>query len=138
MVVPLGRELSRRELPVLEAHGLTMWGYVVLRHLRTDPMRSQTALAAAIGADKSRLIAVLDRLEADGLIERIRDPEDRRARLLAITAHGRSIRDAARRDIRAGEERLLSGFAASDRAAFLRVLTELDLGLGRSPGASDG
>ncbi|HEY0717730.1 MAG TPA: MarR family transcriptional regulator, partial [Streptosporangiaceae bacterium] len=83
MIVPLGRALTRAEEPVLAAHGLTTWGYMVLLALAGRPARTQAALAAQIGADKTRLIPVLDGLQHHGLIERRPDPADRRARLLA-------------------------------------------------------
>ena len=51
MLAPLLRELVAAEEPVLQAHGLTMWGYVVLLALDRSSMRTQAALAAAIGAD---------------------------------------------------------------------------------------
>ncbi|MFC9357564.1 hypothetical protein ACFTZB_13450 [Rhodococcus sp. NPDC057014] len=56
------------ELPVLFGHGLTMWGYVVLLALDEHPLRTQPALAETIGADKTRIIGVLDDLQDRGLI----------------------------------------------------------------------
>ena len=95
MLAPLLREMVAAEEPVLEAHGLTMWGYVVLPALDRSSMRTQAALAAAIGADKTRIIRTLDDLQHDGYIERRPDPDDRRVRLLAITEAGRNVKDAA-------------------------------------------
>jgi DNA-binding transcriptional MocR family regulator len=83
MLAPLLREMIAAEEPILDAHGLTMWGYVVLLALDRSSMRTQAALAAAIGADKTRIIRTLDDLQDDGYIERRPDPDDRRVRLLA-------------------------------------------------------
>jgi DNA-binding MarR family transcriptional regulator len=55
-----------------------MWGYVVLTVLAEQPVRTQAALAQSIGADKSRIIGVLDELQERGLIQRRADPADRR------------------------------------------------------------
>ncbi|WP_249227925.1 MarR family winged helix-turn-helix transcriptional regulator [Kutzneria sp. CA-103260] len=125
MIAPLQRALIAAEQPVLRAHGLSMWGYVVLNALDGQPVRTQAALAEVIGADKSRIIGVLDELEAGGLLQRTRDPEDRRARLVAVTEEGRRRCRAVQVDIQRNEERLLTRLSAADREAFLRVLTEL-------------
>ena|SRR5947209_6745960 len=125
MVVPLSRSLLAIEGPILEAHGVTMWGYVVLSRLSDQPLRGQAVLAEAIGADKTRLIDVLDDLQDRGLIRREPDPADRRARLLALTPKGRRLRERVRRAIRREEERLLAALPATDRAAFLRALQRL-------------
>ena len=125
MLAPLIRELIAAEEPVLQAHGLTMWGYVVLTALDRSSMRTQAALAAAIGADKTRIIATLDDLQEDGYIERRPDPDDRRVRLLAITDAGRRVKNAVQDEIQRGEERWLGELSAEERQTFLRVLERL-------------
>ncbi|WP_040809500.1 MarR family winged helix-turn-helix transcriptional regulator [Nocardia concava] len=125
MIVPLGRALMAAEQPVLAAHGLTMWAYVVLLRLDETTTRGQGVLAQEIGADKTRIIAVLDDLQDRGLIERRPDPADRRARLLALTPEGRRLRDAAQAEIQAQEDRLLDKLSATDRRGFLNALTTL-------------
>jgi DNA-binding MarR family transcriptional regulator len=116
------------EQPVLAAHGLSMWGYIVLTALDHSSIRTQAALAESIGADKTRIIPTLDELQERGYIERIPDPEDRRARLLAITEAGRSVKAAAQVDIQRGEERWLGQLSANERSVFLRVLHQLTFG----------
>jgi DNA-binding MarR family transcriptional regulator len=125
MLAPLIRELIAAELPVLEAHGVSMWGYSVLLALAESPVRTQAALAEAINADKTRIIAVLDELQEQGYIERRPDPDDRRVRLLAITDSGREVKDAVQTDIQRGEERWLQALGAEERRIFLRVLQQL-------------
>lgn len=125
MLAVLARETVAAEQPVLEEHGLSMWGYIVLLALDRSPIRTQAALAEAIGADKTRIIPTLDELQAHGYIERMPDPDDRRARLLAITEAGRSIKDAVQADIQRGEEQWLRQVASHDRDVFLRVLDQL-------------
>jgi DNA-binding MarR family transcriptional regulator len=121
----LTRRLIDAERPLLEAHGLTMWGYVALTHLAGGPAETQLALATAIGHDKTRLIAVLDALESAGLITREADPSDRRARLVRITPAGLARHAAAVADIRAMEDDLLSALAPGERSAFLSALARL-------------
>ncbi|MCG7606331.1 MULTISPECIES: MarR family winged helix-turn-helix transcriptional regulator [Mycobacterium] len=125
MLAPLLRELIAAEQPILDAHGVSMWGYVVLLALDRSSVRTQAALAEAIGADKTRIIRTLDDLQRQGFIEREADPDDRRVRLLAITDAGRAVKDAVQREIQRGEERWLGELAADDRKVFLRVLQQL-------------
>lgn len=125
MMEPLVREMIAAEIPVLERHEMSMWGYTVLSALDRSPVRSQTALAEAIGADKTRIIPTLDDLQDRGYIERSPDPDDRRVRLLALTDAGRAAKDVAQEDIQRGEERWLGRLSADDRRLFLRVLQEL-------------
>lgn len=125
MIAPLARTLMAAEQPVLDAHGLSMWAYVVLLGLERGPARGQGVLAQEIGADKTRIIPVLDDLQRRGLIERRPDPADRRARVLALTAEGRALRDATQADIQAKEEKLLSRLGAADRRGLLNSLITL-------------
>jgi DNA-binding MarR family transcriptional regulator len=125
MLQPLVRALIAAELPVLARYGISMWGYVVLNALDSGPARTQAALAQAIGADKTRIIATLDELQQAGLITREPDPADRRARLLSITQAGQQTRLAAQTEIQANESRILSRLPAADRRAFLRAAQTL-------------
>ncbi|GGQ23901.1 MarR family winged helix-turn-helix transcriptional regulator [Streptosporangium pseudovulgare] len=125
MFLPLTRALIDAERPVLAEHDLSMWAYGVLLALEEGPLRTQAALAQSIGADKTRIIGVLDDLQRRGLIERVPDPADRRARLLSLTAEGRRLRDSAQAGIRRREERLLARLPEGDREGFLRSLRAL-------------
>ena len=125
MVVPFGRRLMAAEEPILDEHGLTMWAYVVLSALAEQDAPTQSALATAIGADKTRIIGVLDDLQARDLIARRPDPVDRRAYVLSLTATGRRLHGAAQTDIQRGEERWLRRLSPTERAAFLHALEVL-------------
>jgi DNA-binding MarR family transcriptional regulator len=125
MIVPLGRALVAAELPVLRAHEVSMWGYVALSGLTDQPVRTQAALARSIGADKTRIIGVLDELERLGLIRREPDPADRRVHLLSLTARGRRLHESVQAAIQEQEERLLARLSPGDRLGFLRALRTL-------------
>src|SRR3954454_4709515 len=119
------RRLIELERPILDAHGLTMWGYVALNHVAREPPSTQLALASAIGHDKTRLIAVLDALERDGLITREPDPADRRAKLVRITAAGAERHAAIVAAIRAMEDGFLGDLASDERVLLDAVLVRL-------------
>jgi DNA-binding MarR family transcriptional regulator len=125
MLHPLLRDLVAAEQPILVAHDVSMWGYVVLNALDQSPVRTQAALADAIGADKTRIIPTLDELQQKGYIERRPDPYDRRVRLLEITPSGREVKNAVQVDIQRGEERWLSELTAQERDVFLRALERM-------------
>ena len=125
MFARITRRLVEAERPLLDARGLTMWGYAALTHLARGPAETQLALATAIGHDKTRLIGVLDALEADGLITREPDPSDRRARLVRITPAGVARHAAAVADIRAMEDEWLRPLSASERESLLSTLARL-------------
>ncbi|GGS88242.1 putative transcriptional regulator, MarR family protein [Planobispora rosea] len=125
MLHPLLQALIAAELPVLAEYGISMWGYTVLGALDEGSVRTQAALAEVIGADKTRIISTLDRLQTAGLIIREPDPRDRRARILAITDEGREVRRSVRAEIQANEERLLARLPEADRRGFLNALQTL-------------
>jgi DNA-binding MarR family transcriptional regulator len=119
------RRLIDAERPLLSAHGLSMWAYIALSRLAQRPAGTQLALARAIGYDKTRLIALLDALERDGLIIREPDRADRRAHTVRLTAEGEARHAAARADIRAMEAELLGALSATERRSLLAVLPRL-------------
>ncbi|WP_207929332.1 MarR family transcriptional regulator [Actinomadura sp. 6K520] len=119
------REVTRREQPIFERHGLQMWDYVVLAVLGRGPARTQAGLAAATGRDKTRLIRNLDLLERSGLIRRTPDPADRRNHTVSLTPEGERTLLACREEIRAMEDELLAPVGTDQRAAFERTLRTL-------------
>jgi len=125
MLHRLTSTVAQRELPLLRTHRIEMWDYVVLGGLEHDFAPTQAQLAAAVGRDKTRLIANLDRLEARGLLHRTPDPNDRRNRIVTLTDAGRTLLAECRRDIRAMESDLLSTLSSPDRTAFVRALSSL-------------
>jgi DNA-binding MarR family transcriptional regulator len=119
------RRLIDAERPLLTELGLSMWGYIALSHLAHAPAETQLALAQAISYDKTRLIGLLDELEADGLITRTPDPADRRARIISLTAAGAERHAAARRAIGKMEDDILAGVSAAERTRLRRTLSRL-------------
>ena len=117
--------VAQRELPLLRIHHMELWDYIVLGGLEHDSAPTQAQLAAAVGRDKTRLIVILDRLEARGLLHRTPDPDDRRNRIVTLTDAGRTLLAECRRDIRAMETDLLSTLSSPDRTAFVRALSSL-------------
>jgi DNA-binding MarR family transcriptional regulator len=123
----LTRRMVEVERPALERHGLSLWGYVVLSGVTAQPGRPQIAVAHGVGLDRTTMVAVLDELEAAGLVVRTPDPADRRARLLAPTPKGERTLAAVRAEIRALEDELLERLSPSARKTLrpaLRTMLE--------------
>jgi DNA-binding MarR family transcriptional regulator len=102
------RRLIALEQPLLDKHEVSMWEYAVLLRLRDGAAETQLALAREIHYDKTRLIALLDRLEQRGLLARQQADDDRRARTVRLTRAGRTKVGAVQRDIQRMEDRLLA------------------------------
>lgn len=123
--IRLARVAADAEMPVLDAHGLAMWDYSVLVGLGAGPARTQAQLADAVGRDRTRLIPILDRLEAGGLVHRTPDPADRRNRIVRLTEAGREVLDACRAGIAEVERDLLTELDPQQREDFRDTLDRL-------------
>ncbi|SED43992.1 DNA-binding transcriptional regulator, MarR family [Amycolatopsis tolypomycina] len=120
-----GRSLAEAERPVLARYGLSMWQYVVLSALAAGAAPSQLVLAQQIRYDKTRLIALLDALEAEGLVVRAPDPADRRARVVRLTPEGIERHAAVRSAIREVEDAKLAGLPPETRRVLRSALAHL-------------
>src|SRR5271154_5563937 len=78
-------------------------------------------LAGRLSCVKSNITQLVDRLEADGLVARKPDPNDRRTRLAVMTAAGRRACKEGRR-IQQQTERDLFGALTGDEARQLAAL----------------
>jgi len=117
--------LVERENPLLDTHGVDMWEYVVLGSLELGAAQTQKQLAGAVGRDKTRLIPILDRLQARGLVNRQPDPRDRRNRVVSLTGTGRELLTRCRRDVRRMEADLLAALDPAVATTTVRALVHL-------------
>ena len=102
--------------------------------------RSQQAIAEAIGAPASRMVAIVDELEDQGLVERRPHTSDRRVRALYLTAAGRRMLARGRKIAGEHEEEMMRGLTGADRdrlvALLQKVVYEQGIGSGVHPGLS--
>lgn len=75
---------------------------------------------------RSNATQMVDRLAAEGLVQRVFDPKDRRAVLAQITEEGRQRYDACRLAIREVEREILEQFGPEEREQFISLLSRLD------------
>lgn len=84
-----------------------------------------TRLSAHVAFDRSTLGNVLERLEARGFVDRYASPDDKRVKLLKLTASGRAVVKRAEAAVRRTQERILAPLAAKDREVLLNLLAQL-------------
>ncbi|UEJ84313.1 MarR family winged helix-turn-helix transcriptional regulator [Brachybacterium halotolerans subsp. kimchii] len=87
----LGSDASAGFERALGGLGITPGDAGVLRLVGRNPGVSQRAVSEQVGVGPSRIVAVLDRLEGKGLLERRRSPRDRRSHEVSLTEHGREV-----------------------------------------------
>jgi DNA-binding MarR family transcriptional regulator len=108
--------------------GVTTVQWAVLGAL-SDPRptygMSVGTLADFLVVSRQNLDGVLKRLERDGLVERVTDPEDKRARVVKLTRDGFAFWADLRERIFQFYDQAVSGFKFDDRVALAHYLNEL-------------
>jgi DNA-binding MarR family transcriptional regulator len=92
----VGRRQSVRFTELLRPLGLRPKHFAVMNAVDLADGPSQQQLGAVLGLDPSGLISAIDELEAAGLLERRRAPDDRRRHALSLTPAGRAKLATAR------------------------------------------
>lgn len=83
-------------------------------------------LADRLACVKSNVTQLVDRLEADGLVARESDPNDRRSRLAVITDAGRRAYEVGSRVQDQAEGQLFNALSGDDRAKLGDILGKLE------------
>jgi MarR family transcriptional regulator, lower aerobic nicotinate degradation pathway regulator len=117
LFVRIAEDVDRRFVAALAELGLRPRELRTLVLVDRYPGLSQRELARRLDVDPGNLVALLDRLDRDGLLTRRRDREDRRRRTLRLTAKGSRLRARADRATAAVEDAVFAALDASERAA---------------------
>jgi DNA-binding MarR family transcriptional regulator len=101
----------------------------VLQYL--DPQRPvpMAELATMHACDASNITALVDKLEARGLIARHPDPKDRRVKMIAVTEAGAALR-ARMLDRITQPPPFIAGLSPADQEALRDILRRATAGLG--------
>ena len=110
----------------------------LLRLISREPGQSQQAVAGRLGTPPSRLVALVDGLEQRGLIERRRNPGDRRNYALHLTAAGERAMAALSQASLEHEQAISAPLTEAERAQLSKLLGKLATGHGLVPGVHPG
>src|SRR6476659_344713 len=121
----LGFLLQDKTIQAFEETGLTPYHHAVLALLEEEPPETQAMIADALGYDRSHLVGMLDELEERGLIERKRDPADRRRHLVTLTPDGKRTATKLRSIVTKLEDEFLEPLDDEERKTLHRLLLRL-------------
>jgi len=128
----LGYTLRRAQMRVFQdfsaamaRFGLSPGQFGLMMLIAGNPGRSQSALAGALGLDRSTIVATVDRLEERGLIRRAPAPEDRRSYALMPTAAGQDFLAQIRPHLQRHEDRIAARLSGDERRALMSMLGRL-------------
>ena len=129
------REASRRYVQRFEVRAselsLNLAQCKALVRLEKNEGVSQARLAELAEVDAMTMVRILDRMEADGLLERRPDPEDRRARCLYLTAKAKPLLAQIWRLSDTTRAEVFAGIGKNERDVFMSVLERLNDNLSR-------
>lgn len=102
--------------------GMSMRWFITLSYLDDHDGATQQAVGEGLCIDANNLVLLLNELETAGLVERRRDPGDRRRHLVHITAEGRRALRGAERAQEDVEADVLAALSPDERAALRDLL----------------
>ena len=125
-VIGAAHEVEGRLEGALGAVGLSLAKLNVLKALadRDEPL-PLSHLADRCCCVRSNITQLVDRLEAERLVERLPDPADRRSVRAALTPAGRERHADAMRIVGETERQVFAGLGEEDRQALARLLGRL-------------
>jgi DNA-binding MarR family transcriptional regulator len=138
LAAQLGAYAAERFGERAAAFGFTRPQAGLLRLISRVPGQSQQAVARVLGTPPSRLVALVDDLEERGLVERRRNPEDRRNYELHLTAAGRQAMTDLDQAAAEHEEAFSAPLTSAERAELSRLLAKLASGHSLVPGIHPG
>jgi DNA-binding MarR family transcriptional regulator len=121
----LGFKLKDASMAAYDKAGLHPYHHAVLAVLDEGTRETQGAIADALGYDRGQLVGLLDELEERNLVERRRDPADRRRHTVRLTADGKRALAKLRALARQLEDDFLASLDEEERAQLHALLRRL-------------
>ena len=127
----VAKQLRRHFDAEAQRHDLTLPQWRVIGQLSVSDGVSQVALSTLCETDPMTISGVVERLEAKGLVLRVADPGDSRAKIVRITDKARALVNEMKLLAEEVYTSAFDGIAETDRATTLRVLKEMSANLQR-------
>lgn len=121
----LGFSAKERGMQAYEREDVHPYHFAILLALEEGGHETQGAIADALGYDRGQLVGLLDELEERELIERRRDPSDRRRHLVQMTAAGKRKLRRLRTLAREQEDDFLEPLSEAEREQLHGLLLKL-------------
>jgi DNA-binding MarR family transcriptional regulator len=121
LLTRLAKQVYRRSSE--ELLGMHLRLLMALSYLRDHDGAPQQELAEALCMDANNVVLLLNELEEEGHVARVRDPGDRRRHLVELTDSGRSALMEAERAQEGIEDEVLQALDPSERATLWQLLT---------------
>jgi len=128
----LGSQLRRTQIAVfqnfsraMESLDVTPGRFGVLEVIAANSGLSQSELGALLGIDRSTIVAVIDKLERDGLVRRMPAPNDRRSHALKLSEKGAVTLAVLERRVAEHERDIARGLSAAERTLLLTLLARV-------------
>ena len=127
------RRYTRRFEERAQALSLTLPQCRALLHLQNNEGISQKRLSELTELDPMTLVRILDRMEADGWVQRRFDPADRRAHTLWLTPKSKPVLEHIGHLIAETRAETLQGLANDERAKLIELLERVHANLSALP-----
>ena len=128
----VGYHLRRTQLVVFQKFAeqvgstqVTPGQFGVLALIQANPGLNQSELGEAMGIDRSTVVAVIDRLEARGIVERQPSPHDRRSNALRLSAAGETLFAEVRELVKAHDHDLARDLTIDERHQLMALLSRI-------------
>jgi len=118
--------LSKCGEVVLREAGITLNQYYVLlaiKYLKSPA--TQAEVARWLDRKANSITTIIDRMEKDGLVERTKNPKDRRAIQLLITAKGHDALNKATKPAMIMMKRMMSCLSDDEMATLIQLMEKL-------------
>ena len=125
LLVQLGFHVAGLFGERLQPLGLEQRHAGMLVRLAENDGRSQQAIAELMGVNPTRMVFLTDELEELGLVERRRNPADRRSHALYLTEAGTAMLARVREVTRAHEAAITASLNGAERAQLTALLQRL-------------
>ncbi len=109
----------------VEAHGVTVAEWVLMRQLLEEEALAPSRLAERMGMTRGAISKLADRLIVKSMLVRAANPDDGRAQTLSLTSTGRALVPELAALADANDAEFFDHLTPDDRAALLQTLQEI-------------